>query len=96
MVSNEELIDTWREEPAPLLPLLHAFQDRDGFVSDEAIRQVSAALGMPLAELFGTVSFYHHLSRTPGGQKSPKVCTGPVCGLRGGPEMLERLESDQH
>ncbi len=94
MVSDEQLIDTWREQPAPLLPLLHAFQDRDGFVSDEAIRQVSAALGIPLAELFGTVSFYHHLSRTPGGQKSPKVCTGPVCGLRGGPEMLKQLESE--
>ena len=33
--SNEELIARWREQEAPLLPLLHAFHDRDGFLSDD-------------------------------------------------------------
>ena len=94
MTTDKALIDTWREEPAPLLPLLHAFQDRDGFISDDAIRQVSAALKIPVAELFGTVSFYHHLSRTPGGWSVPKVCTGPICALRSGPDLLEGLSRD--
>ncbi|MEE3200387.1 MAG: hypothetical protein VX254_10195, partial [Planctomycetota bacterium] len=26
--SDRELIETWQDEPAPLLPLLHAFHDR--------------------------------------------------------------------
>ena len=27
--TNEELIGQWKNQPAPLLPLLHAFHDRD-------------------------------------------------------------------
>ena len=27
----------------------------------------------------GTVTFYHHFSREPGGLMRPRVCTGPVC-----------------
>ncbi len=87
--TNGELVARWRDEPAPLLPLLHAFHDRDGFVSDEAVREVSGALKIPQAELFGTVTFYHHFSRTPPGQSVPRVCTGPICCLRGARGMLE-------
>ena len=92
--TNEELIDRWRDEPAPLLPLLHAFHDRDGFLSDDAIRDVSRGLRIPLADLFGTVTFYHHFSRIPGGRDAPRVCTGPVCCLRGGDELLDDLRRD--
>ncbi len=89
--TNEELIDRWRAEPAPLLPLLHSFHDRDGYLSEEALRDVSRALRIPLADLFGTVSFYHHFSREPGGRDTPRVCTGPVCTLKGAHGILGEL-----
>ena len=92
--TNQELVEHWRNEPAPLLPLLHAFHDRDGFISEEAIREVVRGLKIPLAELFGTVTFYHHFSRNPPGQEAPRVCTGPVCCLKGGDEILAALKKD--
>jgi len=79
--TDEELIAAWAQQPAPLLPLLHAFVERDGFLSDEALRAVAKGLRMPLADLFGTVTFYHHFSREPGGHQAPRVCDGPVCRL---------------
>lgn len=92
--TNQELIDLWRDEPAPLLPLLHAFHDRDGYLSDESLKEVSAALRIPLADLFGTVTFYHHFAREPGGLNAPRVCTGPICALRGAGDILRNLESE--
>ncbi|MEN8694494.1 MAG: NADH-ubiquinone oxidoreductase-F iron-sulfur binding region domain-containing protein [Akkermansiaceae bacterium] len=92
-VSDQNLINQWKNEPAPLLPLLHAFHDRDGYLSDDALRSVSDGLKIPLADLFGTVTFYHHFSRTPGGLEAPRVCTGNICCLRGGNEILETLKS---
>jgi NADH-quinone oxidoreductase subunit F len=92
MATNEELIAHWRDEEAPLLPLLHAFHDRDGFLSEASIRAVANGLKIPLAELFGTVTFYHHLSREAPGQSAPRVCTGPVCRFLGGPELVEALD----
>ena len=91
--TNEELIEQWKNEPAPLLPLLHAFHDRDGYLSDDALRAVSDGFKTPLADLYGTVTFYHHFSRTPGGLEAPRVCTGNICCMRGGNEILETLKS---
>ncbi|MDF1658460.1 MAG: NADH-ubiquinone oxidoreductase-F iron-sulfur binding region domain-containing protein [Verrucomicrobiales bacterium] len=93
-MSNEELIARWKDEPAPLLPLLHAFHNRDGWLSEESIRAVSKGLKIPLAELFGTVTFYHHFSREEPGKSAPRVCTGNICCLHGGNELLESLKSE--
>jgi len=95
IATDAELCQRWKHEPAPLLPLLHAFHDRDHYISDTAIREMAAALSIPVAELFGTVSFYHHLSGQQSGQQSgqpgPKVCDGPVCSLRGASRLITDL-----
>lgn len=93
-LTNQEIIDRWRHEPAPLLAVLHAIHDRDGFLSDEAIQDIAKGFRIPVADLFGTVTFYHHLSRIPGGKEAPRVCTGPVCCLRGANEILDNLRKD--
>jgi NADH-quinone oxidoreductase subunit F len=89
--SDQDLIERWRGEPAPLLPLLHAFHDRDGYLSDDALRAVSGGLRTPLADLYGTVTFYHHFSRESGGKERPRVCEGPVCRMRGCEDVLAAL-----
>ena len=91
--SDADLIQHWRDEPAPLLPLLHAFHERDGYLSEEALRSVAAGLRIPIAELYGTVTFYHHFSREPGGLRRPRVCTGPVCTYRGSAQLMADLEA---
>ncbi len=91
--SDQKLIAQWKDEPAPLLPLLHAFHDRDGHLSDDALRAISEGLNTPLADLYGTVTFYHHFSRSPGGLNAPRVCTGNICCLHGGNEILEQLKA---
>jgi len=88
---NEALIAPWLDEPAPLLPILHAFHDRDGYLSEEALRDTSKALRIPLADLYGTVTFYHHFATAPGGRDAPRVCTGPVCVIKGAMGILEAL-----
>ncbi len=92
--NDQELVDRWRNQPAPLLPLLNAVHDRDGVISEEAMMAVAKGLKIPIADLFGTVSFYHHFARELPGQKAPRVCTGPVCCLKGGREILSSLESE--
>lgn len=90
--SDRHLVDRWKGEEAPLLPLLHAFHDRDGHLSEPALRAVSEGLRIPLAELYGTVTFYHHFAREPGGALEPRVCTGPVCRMRGAESVVGALE----
>ncbi len=54
--TDKELSERWRNERAPLLALLHAFHNRDGYWSDDAIDHVSQALKIPIADLYGTVT----------------------------------------
>lgn len=91
--TDTQLLERWKNQPAPLLPVLHAFHERDGCLSEAALRAVSAGLGIPIAELFGTVTFYHHFSRDEGGLDRPRVCTGPVCELQGAGELFSALEA---
>ena len=90
--TDEELVAHWRHEPAPLLPLLHAFHDRDGHLSENAIDVVASGLKIPKAELFATITFYHHFAREAPGQTAPRVCTGPICALRGAHALCESLD----
>lgn len=91
--SNEnEIIGRWKDEPAPLLPVLQELHDRDGYLSEEALHAVAVGLRISIADLFGTVTFYHHFSREPGGLAAPRVCTGPICKLKGADELVAALE----
>jgi NADH-quinone oxidoreductase subunit F len=90
--TNAELIADARNRPAPLLPLLHALHERDGHLSEEALRAVAKGLKIPIAELFGTVTFYHHFADAEGDLASPRVCTGPICRMNGAEALLAGLD----
>ncbi|MEZ4416496.1 MAG: NADH-ubiquinone oxidoreductase-F iron-sulfur binding region domain-containing protein [Gemmatimonadota bacterium] len=92
--SNEAILAEWGSQPAPLLPVLHALHQRDGYLSEEALRFVARALRIPIADLYGTVTFYHHFSRDPGGLDRPRVCVGPVCRSRGAAELVAALQGE--
>ena len=90
--TTDELLAQAKSEPAPLLPLLHRLHERDGHLSEEALRAVAKGLRIPIADLFGTITFYHHFSREPGGLEGPRVCTGPICCLHGAHDLLDSIE----
>jgi NADH-quinone oxidoreductase subunit F len=94
MPTDQDLIERWREEPAPLLPLLHAFHERDGHLSQTSIRVVSKGLRIPLADLYGTITFYHHFSTVEGGKARPRVCDGPICKTKDCDGLLAELASE--
>ncbi|MGI9628086.1 MAG: NADH-ubiquinone oxidoreductase-F iron-sulfur binding region domain-containing protein [Longimicrobiales bacterium] len=89
--TDDELLLRWKDQPAPLLPLLHAFHERDGYLSEGALNAVAGGLRIPIAELFGLVTFYHHFARKPGGLERPRVCNGPVCEMRGSAALFSAL-----
>lgn len=89
--SDNTILDQWKREPAPLLAIVHAFHDRDGYLSEPVIRKIADGLKIPLAELYGAITFYHHLAQEPPGQSAPRVCAGPVCCLKGSDRLLSSL-----
>jgi NADH-quinone oxidoreductase E subunit len=78
---------------AACLPLLHLAQDEFGYISDDAIDAVAAALGLTSAHVWGVTTFYTMYHRHPTGKHTLMVCTNVSCMLRGGYEVLAALEA---
>ena len=75
----------------PLLPILHAVQERFGHVPDEAVRVIAHGLNLTRAEVYGVVSFYHDYHREPHGAHTLKVCRAEACQSMGANDMAARL-----
>ena len=93
-LTDDQIFARYAGEPAPLLPILHALHDRDGLLTEDALRTVSKRLKHPLADLFGTITFYHFFRRVPPDRSAPRVCDGIICKLAGSDRLLAELKSE--
>ena len=66
-----------------LLPVLHAIQDRVGWVSRGALEYACRRLSIPPAEAYGVVSFYARFNLEARRRDPVEVCDDIVCQLAG-------------
>ena len=76
-----------------LLPALHAVQEALGWIPPEAAKAVAEALSIPLADVYGVISFYSLFYEHPTGRNIVRVCKGPVCQAHGSETLLEALKT---
>src|SRR6266850_1728049 len=63
----------------PLLPILHAINERFGYISNDAIVLIADVLNLTRADVQGVVGFYHDFRREPAGRQVtllPVYCLG--------------------
>lgn len=88
----DELRPQFPTEQALLLPLLHEIQEKEGWISKDAIKEAASFLHLPLARVEEVVSFYTMYNRKPVGQQHLQICTNIACFLRGADHLMECLE----
>ena len=80
---------------ALLLPVLHIAQrEWGGWLPDEAIAAVAAELELPVAKVYGVVTFYDLYHQKPVGRHRIRVCTNLSCQLRGSDEIMETIHKE--
>jgi NADH-quinone oxidoreductase E subunit len=80
---------------ALLLPALHIAQrEFDGWLPDVAIEAVAAELDVPVADVYGVVTFYDLYHQKPVGRHRIRVCTNLSCQLRGSEEIMETVAQE--
>ena len=84
----DAIIAQYEDSRSALLPLIHRFQDEEGFVSSEAMHQTAAWLGLNLAVVESTVSFYTLFFRRPVGRYMLQVCRNLACTINGAEEIM--------
>jgi NADH-quinone oxidoreductase subunit F len=77
-----ELVERFRREPAPLLPILHALQKTHGYLREVDLATVADELRLPYGDLYGVVTFYAFFRTQPSDGPPRFVCEGPACRMR--------------
>ncbi len=81
-----------RNREGALLEVLHAVQNRLGYVPREAIAPIAQALNLSRAEVHGVVTFYHHFRDSPAGRNRLALCRAEACQASGARALQAHAE----
>ena len=87
----EKIIERYQDEKTPLMMILSDIQNEYGYIPLEVQELVSAKTGIPVAEIYGVVTFYSFFSLTPKGKYVVGVCLGTACYVKGSQQVLDKF-----
>jgi NADH-quinone oxidoreductase subunit E len=90
----QELIALYPQSRSAVLPALRLAQDRFGWLSPDALREVAEGLGETPAYCEAVASFYDMFHLAPIGRHLVEVCTNVSCALVGAQQVLEAFEAE--
>src|SRR3954454_5433784 len=90
----ETMMATYPEPRSATLPALRLAQERYGWLSPEALREVADALGTTPAYCHSVASFYDMLHLEPVGRHLIEVCTNISCALVGAQQVVEAFQRE--
>jgi NADH-quinone oxidoreductase subunit E len=86
-------IGEWKDKPGSLIMILHKTQEEYGYIPRNVAIQLSKSLEVPLAKIYGVITFYHLFKLKKPGKNQIAVCMGTACYLKGGEDLLQEMES---
>jgi NADH:ubiquinone oxidoreductase subunit E len=87
----DEIISGYKGKPGALIPVLEQVQDVCGYLPMAIQVRVAKGLNLPVANVYGVVTFYSFFTMVPKGKHVIRVCLGTACYVRGGKRILEKL-----
>lgn len=87
----DEIILKYKSKPGALIPVLEQVQDVCGYLPMSLQLKVAKGLNLPVANVYGVVTFYSFFTMVPRGKNVIRVCLGTACYVRGGKRILEKL-----
>lgn len=85
-------IAEWKDKPGNLIMVLHRVQQEFGFIPRNIAFEVADQLEMPLAKIYGVITFYNFFKLKKPGRNQIQVCMGTACYLKGGEDFITELE----
>ncbi len=87
----KELFSSYKPEKDNLIQMLNEVQEHYGYIPMDVQKELSEYLKIPMAEIYGVVTFYSRFSLKPKGKYSISVCLGTACYVKGSQKILDRL-----
>ncbi len=79
-----------------MIQILHMVQGVYGHLPMEIQQRIAMRMDIPLSEISGVISFYSFFTTQPKGKYVINICLGTACYVRGGKNIVEKLEELLH
>ena len=86
-----EIVKRYENEKTPLMMILSAIQSEYGYIPLDVQELVSDLTGIPVAEIYGVVTFYSFFSLNPKGKYVVGVCLGTACYVKGSQAVIDKF-----
>ncbi|WSI04932.1 NADH-quinone oxidoreductase subunit NuoE [Sedimentibacter sp. MB31-C6] len=90
----KEYIDTVKNSQGILMQTLQKAQELFGYLPLEVQKFISKETNIPLADIYGVVTFYTQFSIEPKGKHTIGVCLGTACYVKGSQAVLDKLSEE--
>lgn len=87
----KEICQSFDNDPGELINVLHKTQGHFGYLPAEVQEQIADELKIPVAKVYGVVTFYSFFTMLPKGQHPISICTGTACYVRGAEKVLDEF-----
>ena len=88
----QEMMQPYKQEKENLIPILNDVQVKYGYIPKIAQMEISKYLNIPMAEVYGVITFYSRFTLEPKGKYVISVCLGTACFVKGSEKIMERLK----
>lgn len=88
----EHALSQYSAKGSGLIPSLQNIQKEFGYLPTEAIDELGDSTGISANEIYGVATFYTQFRFNPPGEHTIRVCQGTACHVRGGHQILNKVE----
>jgi NADH-quinone oxidoreductase subunit E len=85
-------INEWKDKQGSLIMILHKTQETFGYISRPSAEEIARLTGIPLARIYGVITFYHFFKTTKPGKFKVSICLGTACYLKGGGDLMDEAK----
>ena len=87
----DQLLERTGRRPEATIPILQGIQREYRHLPEPALRRVSEATGIRLADLVGVATFYHQFRMCEVGRHTMRVCHGTACHVKGSENIHDHI-----
>ncbi len=88
----KEILNKFDKDKSNLIQILNQVQEKFGYISEESQKEISEYLNIPMAEVYGVITFYSRFTLKPKGKYNIAVCLGTACFVKGSEKVLDKVK----
>lgn len=87
-----DIAEKYTKDRDNLIAILNEVQVKYGYIPKESQLTIAEYLNMPLAEVYGVITFYSRFTLIPKGKYNISICMGTACFVKGAKDLVERAK----